>query len=136
MGVYDLTEMGLDEGKEPFAVDPKEYELRIIDCKISTDKNGLEYILPRFEIISEPYSKDFTKFLNIPDRKEMDAKKLNLAQVEMSNFLTCFGFDIAQRINFSDDLPGATGWAFLGKKGSEDDEYGEQNFVKKFILPR
>jgi hypothetical protein len=33
-----------------------------------------------------------------------------------------------------DDWPGLEGWAILGME--KTDQYGEQNFVKKFVAPR
>lgn len=133
--VYDLGEMNLDAGQEPKAVEAgQEVKVTIIGCKKDVDKNDHKYIQPRFEMVDFPLSKDFTAFFHIPDVSWMTAKQLNGARFGMKNFLTCFGIDPASRISFEDDLPGHTGWVIVGK--SESDEYGEQNFVKKFVVKR
>lgn len=138
MGIYDLSDMGLDEGQEPKAVAPgKEYKIRILEITEGEDKREWDYIMPRFEIIDDPFSKDFTHFLNIPDKAKMDVKTLNRVKhgpIGFVNFLKCFGFDPTARINFPDQGPGHEGWAVLGVKKSE--EYGEQNYVQRFVLPR
>lgn len=135
MGVYDLTEMGIANGKEPKAIkDGSEVQLRIIDVTEDSDKNGHDYIMPRFEVVNEPLAKDFTKFLHIPDKEWMDPKKLNSTQWDMQNFLTCFGMDVSGRVNFRDQLPGKTGWVILGSK--DDPEYGTQNYIKKYLHKR
>jgi hypothetical protein len=132
--IYDLSDMELESGKEATAViADKEYQLQILEVTEGEDKNGLSYIMPRFEISGEPLSKDFTHFLHIPT-KDMDAKKLNRVRFALNNFLKCFGIDVNGRINFMDQMPGKKGWAILGKK--TDEQYGEQNFIKRFILPR
>ena len=133
--VYDLGEMNLDAGQEPKAVEAgQEVKVTIISCKKDLDKNEHKYIQPRFEIEEAPLSKDFTYFLHIPDGAWMTPKQLNASLWGMKNFLTCFGIDSSSRISFEDDLPGHSGWVIVGK--SESEEYGEQNFIKKFITKR
>ena len=138
MGIYDLSDMGLDEGQEPQAVDgDKEYKLRILEVTEGEDKREWDYIMPRFEIIDDPFSKDFTQFINVPDKKKMDVKTLNRVKhgpTGFVSFLKAFGFDTSAKINFPDQSPGKEGWAILGKKKTE--EYGEQNYIKRFVLPR
>jgi hypothetical protein len=135
--IYDLSELDLESAVEPTVVDEGEYNLRIIDVTEGTDKNSMAYIMPRLEVVDNPYSKDFTIFLHIPDKATMDAKRLNTAKVRMTNFLKCFGVDPASRINFKDNLPGKTGWCLLGV-GEDDPQFGKQNYVKKngFLQPR
>jgi hypothetical protein len=108
-----------------------EVELRIVDVKVANDKNGHLYMMPRFEVVGEPYSKEFTKFLGMP-HAEMDAKKKNQTLSALQAFERCFGCNLQQ--DDTDQIVGLTGWAILGVE--ETPEYGEQNYVKKFIVGR
>lgn len=133
--MIDPEEYGLDEGQEPTAVDAgQEYKLIITGVQEGTDKNGLDYLMPSLEIVGEPYSKDFTYFLHVPDKENMGAKKLNQARFNYSSFCKTFGIDLSRPFDPKDDWPGHEGWAILGAKNSE--EYGEQNFVKKLLAPK
>ena len=134
-GVYDLGEMGLGDSQEPKVMAAgSEVQLRILDVTEDEDKNGHAYALPRFEVVDEPLAKDFTHFVYIPNKEWMDAKRLNRSQWDMRVFLEAFSVDTASRISFRDQLPGLTGWAILGVRDS--DEYGRQNYIKKFIQKR
>lgn len=135
MGMIDPAEMGLDDSQEPYAVKAgEEYNLTIVDVKEGEDKNDLKYIMPRIEVIGQPYAKDFTYFLHIPDAKNMTEKQLNRVRWNMKTFLECFGVDTTAPISWKDDLPGHEGWAILGT--GESDQYGEQNFIKTLVSPK
>lgn len=107
-----------------------EAELRIIDVKVDNDKNGNPYMLVRFEVVGEAAAKEFTKFFGIPG-DHMDAKRKNNALFGLQTFEQAFGFKLPCN---TDDMLGLTGWAILGV--DDDEQYGEQNYVKKFIKGR
>ena len=133
--MIDPEEYGLDEGQEPTAVKGgEEYKLIITGVNEGTDKNGLDYLMPSLEVVGEPYSKDFTYFLHVPDKDKMGAKKLNQARYNYSTFCKTFEIDLSRPFDPKDDWPGKEGWAILGAKESE--EFGEQNFVKKLLAPK
>jgi len=128
-----LLDMNLGDAQEPKAVPAdEEYKIRILTCRSDSDKNGNPYLLPMFEIPDQPTSKGFTKFLRVP-HQEMDAKQMNSAKWSMTLFLQAFGMDPGRPFD-PEELNGKEGWAILGV--SDDEEYGEQNFVKKFIAPK
>jgi hypothetical protein len=129
MGFLDID---ISDVKEPTAVPGgEEYKLRISDVRQADDKNGAPYILPRFEISGEPTAKEFTKFLRLP-HDGLDAKQLNNCKWQLKLFFDTFDID-PSNIDL-EDMIGAEGWAILGLE--ESDEWGEQNFVKKFIAPK
>jgi hypothetical protein len=134
MPLFDPSDWSLGESQEPYAMaDGTEAKVRIVEVAKGTDKNGEQYIQPRLEIVNEPYSKDFTHFLHIPSRK-MTEKKLNQVRNAMKQFCEAFELDISRPFDPADDWPGHEGWAILGVRDNE--QYGEQNFIKKLIVPR
>jgi hypothetical protein len=135
MSYTDLSDMALDDSHELHVLPAgSEVEIRIIDVKKDRDKNGLEYIMPRFEVVGDPYAADFSHFMHLPNKEEMDAKKLNRCKLALNTFLKAFGVDTGGRINFETDLSGLTGWAILGSR--KDDEYGDQNTIRKWSVPK
>jgi len=136
-----LEGIDFDNIEAPSAVPgDSEYKLRIVDVKtdLSTanglplDKNGNSYLLPRFEIVGEPTAKEFTRYMAIPSTN-MDDKKRNSAGYLLKQFLAAFSLNVSA-VADPQDLIGAEGWAILGMENN--DQYGEQNFIKKFIAPR
>jgi len=128
-----MLDMNLGDAQEPKAVPAdEEYKIRILTCRSDNDKNGDPYLLPMFEIPDQPTSKGFTKFLRVP-HQDLDAKQLNSAKWTMKMFLEAFGMDPGRPFD-PEELSGKEGWAILGV--SDDEEYGEQNYVKKFIAPK
>lgn len=124
-----LLDMNFDDAVEPTVVDPGEYKIRIVDVKVAENKSGNPYVLPRFEIPDEPTAKEFTKYMGLP-HDDMNEKQLNSAKFNMKKFCLAFGIDPAAP-GEPDDWKGLEGWALLGVE--ENDEYGDQNYVKSFI---
>lgn len=123
-----FLDMDFSDVVEPHAVEPdKEYKIRIVDVREDTDKNGNPYIMPRLEVVDEPGAKDFTYFMGLP-RDDMDAKRKNAAKYRIKTFVEAF--DVDPKMD-TQDWVGAEAWAILGKE--ENDQFGEQNFVKKFV---
>jgi len=128
-----LDSMNLDDALEPTAVPGgAEYKLRIVDVKtdpsfddgMPRNKNNEPYLLPRLQILDQPGNpKEFTKYIGLaPD-----------SLWKMNQFLKAFDMD-ADSLDQPTDMVGSEGWAILGHE--ESDEWGEQNFVKKFIIPK
>lgn len=128
-----MLDMNLNDAQEPTVVPAgEEYKIRILTVKVDNDKNNQPYMLPTFEVPDVAASKSFTKFLRIPN-ESLDAKKMNSAKWQIKLFLECFGMDPGRPFN-PEELTGLTGWAILGIE--EDEEYGDKNYVKKFIAPK
>jgi len=138
----DLSGEDLDGAIEPSAAEGGEYALKITDWKTGEDnkvqimdKNGLPYMMPVLEIIECPEA-DFAKPLNHFIRllhPDMNAKEKNGAKWALKEFCECFGIDYTQRIDF-ESCVGLTGDALLIV--TPDEGYGEQNKVRKFLVPR
>lgn len=135
MPMIDATEWGLGDSHEPYCMpDGYEAKLQIIDVKEGVDKNGLAYLRPILEIIDEPYSKEVSHFLHIPDSAQMTPKQLNLARRNMLLFITAFEIDSAGPFDPREDWPGSNGWAILGVQTTE--QYGDQNTIKKPVAAK
>jgi len=135
MSMIDPSEFDLENVEEPKALpDGTEAKLRIVSVRKAQDKNDLTYFQPMLEVPDEPLSKDFTHFLHLPNKSEMSTKRYNQARFNLKVFMECFEQDPSRGFDPLEDWPGAEGWAILGVK--ESDEYGQQNYVKKFIKTR
>ena len=131
MNEESFLDVDTDDAKEPVAVSAGEYEIRVIGGEVNVDKNGHNYFLPRFEVVNEPNAKDFTDFIGLP-HDEMDEKETARAKWKLESFKKCFGV-VGSKVKPSETL-GLTGWAILRMK--EDPEWGEQNKISKYILPK
>ena len=132
MAMFDPNEFALPDAQEPYAMpDGTEAKVRIIECTVGKDKNGLTYFMPRLEICDEPFSKDFTYFMHAPDRG-MDAKRLNRVRFMISQFFEAFSIDPSRPFDHVEDWQGLESWAILGLR--RDAIYGEQNYVKSWVL--
>jgi hypothetical protein len=124
-----FLDIDLGDAKEPKAVAAGEYQVRLTDLTSDNDKNGNPYILARLDIPSSAGSKDFTQFMGLP-RASMTEKEANNAKWRMKTFFEAFGIDHTKKIDL-DTIKGKMAWAILGVK--PDDEYGDQNYVKKWV---
>lgn len=131
-GMESFLDVDTSGAQEPVAVESGEHQLRVISGVVAKDKNNHPYFQPRFDVPAEPRAKDFTDFIRLP-HSEMDEKALNRAKWRLESFKKCFGIE-GSRIDLEQDLPGKMGWAILGVR--EDPEFGEQNTVRKYILPK
>jgi hypothetical protein len=128
----------LDDAVELTNVKPGEYKLRYLGKNAGVDKNGNDYFLARLEIADDPYTKDLTYFIGLPGQYD-DAKQMNQKKVKIQDFCLAFGQQPPSTIiEFkalmeSGDLVGMEAWAALTEKDNE--EYGMQNEVKRFIKP-
>jgi hypothetical protein len=128
MGFLDIN---LGDAKEPKAVKEGEYLIRWLDTNEGLDKNGHAYLQPIFDIPQEPDSKSFTHFAGLP-YEGMEPKALNSCKWGLKVLFDAFGVDHTRQIDFT-VCKGRQAWAILGV--SHNDQYGDQNFVKKFVRP-
>lgn len=128
----------LDDTVELTSAKPGEYKVRILGFNSGVDKNGNDYYQVRLEIADDPYKKDFTYFLGLPGQYD-EAKQMNAKKTKIINFFLAFNIPApssvseARELFASGDLMGLEAWAVLAEK--DNDEYGMQNEVKKFIKP-
>ena len=139
MALLDYSDMAEDisNSKDPIVL-PKgsEVKVRIIQVRTGEDKNGKDYFMPVLEALGEGNEmvKEFSDFHYVLDPSAMDAKSFERSKNKFKNFAKCFGVDFTRPFDPEDDLVGLEGWVIVGV--SKSDEYGEQNTVSKYILPR
>jgi len=110
----------------------EEFEVRVVEVKTGDNKHGDPYFISVFEIPSDPSVKEFSKYYSIPT-ESMDAKKLNNSILGIKRLCEALGVPLSDEFN-TDSLIGMQGWAILGIE--KDAEYGDKNYVKKFLSAR
>lgn len=130
-----ILDVDTSDAIEPQAVEDGEYKIRITGFRKDNDGNivrtsdsGNVYFIVVYDLPDIPASKGFTQIFSVPNA-DMEPKQLNASKWALETFKRCFG---VSEINF-DNLIGREGYAVLGLK--QDDEYGEQNIVKKLVVP-
>lgn len=108
-----------------------EAELRIVSAEMKNAKSsGAPMLAIRFDIPSEPFSKDVFHNIMLPtstDDEKKRAQKLN----RLKDFKACFGMPASGPIA-QEDMEGARGWAILEEEAGQNGEL--QNRVKKFVI--
>jgi len=127
---------------EPVAMPgDREYKIRIIGYlekdvdgvmeNIWMNKSGNPCFMPTMEFCDEPTAKEFMHYIALPT-DDMTEKERNNALWKLQSFKKAFGIPDG-KVDL-DDTIGNEAWAIIGLK--DDPEYGEQNSIKKLVLPK
>ena len=135
---YSDMEQEINDAQEPTVL-PKgtEVKVRIIQVRQGTsEKSGNAYLMPLYEVLGDGMEmvKEVSDFLWVLDKEALSAKDYARALDQFKKFAKCFGIDLSRPFDPEEDLVGLEGWIIVGLRKS--DEYGEQNNVSKYILPR
>lgn len=139
MALIDYSDMqdDIQNAQEPTVL-PKgsEVKVRIIQVRTGEDKNGKDYFMPVMEALGDGMEmvKEFSDFHYILDPEALTSKEFARSKNKFKLFAWCFGFDFSRPFDPEDDLVGLEGWVIVGI--SKSDEYGEQNTISKYVLPR
>ena len=138
MSLVDYTEMEkeIDDAPEPTTLSAgTETKARIISVRTGTsDKNDCNWFSPVYDSPEEPMVKEFNDFFWELDREHLTDKEYQRALHKFKSFRKTFGVDISRPVDWEDDLPSLIGWIIVGLK--KDDEYGEQNTVRRYVQPK
>ena len=127
----DLSGVDLENTYEPTVADAgTEAELRVISFLKDKDKNGTDYIMPFFEILEDPYAKEFGDYMPLPN-SSMNPKELNKAKIRLKEFSTAFGINLQGTLDVKNDVVGKTGWAILGH--GKDRDGGKINNIRRYM---
>ena len=132
MSIVDLAG-GVSDAVEPVVMPAdEEYKVRVVSCDSKMNKNDEPYILPRFEVSDEPLAKEFTKYMPTPFEGQ-DEKKANNCKLGLSRFFASLDFEPGDNFD-TEDIVGMECWVILGVE--DNDQYGEGNFIKRFITAK
>lgn len=138
MSLVDYSDMEQEilEAPEPKTLKAgTEVKARIINVRSGTsDKNDCNWFSPVFDVPDDPMVMEFNDFFWELDKEKLTKKELMRSMNKFKNFVRCFGIDISRPFDIADHFPGHEGYMIVGSKN--DETYGEQNTVKKYILPR
>jgi hypothetical protein len=128
----DLSGVDLTETYPPTVAEAgSEKKLRIVSFMKDKDKNQKDYIMPFYEIIDDPYSKEFGDYMALPS-SEMSPKELNNAKLRLKAFSEAFGIDLTSgTLDVKNDIVGKEGWAILGTGKDQNDE--QINRVRRYV---
>jgi hypothetical protein len=130
--ILNLVQYAIDETPEEELLPAgKEVEGRIVSVLKGTDKNGRDYIMPFFDIPSEPNVAEISKYMPLPGQEGMTEKDNLRAKRDLQYFGQAFDIDWSQEVEL-DSLIGKTGWFIVGVSPAKDD-YAEQNNIRKFV---
>lgn len=135
---HSFLDLNLADVKELVALPEGEYELRLNKAEMRTVSNtnssyyGAQFLLLSFDVPGEADSKGISHTLFLPRDQDDDKQKNNRLR-SIKNFCDAFGVDYSQGIDIEElNTSAATGWAML--KVEEDEEYGEQNRIRRFVI--
>jgi len=127
----DLSGVDLTDTYEPTVhPDGEEAELRIVSFMKNQDKNGNDFVMPFFEIMDDPYSKEFGDYLPLPN-EGMSPKEKNAATLKLLSFSEAFSIDFGGQLDIKNDIVGVTGWAILGV--GKDQDGNPTNKIRKYV---
>jgi hypothetical protein len=109
-----------------------EVEVRIVKAEVKNSQKGDPMLALRFDIPSEPYSKDINHFIMLPNNQDTDKVKAQ-KQNRLKEFKAAFNLPPAGPIS-TDDMEGGSAWAILGEE--DNSEFGKQNKIKRFVGSR
>lgn len=138
MSMIDYSEMEKEiaDAPEPTTLEAgQEIKARIINVRTGTsDKNDCDWFMPSFEYPDDPMVKEFNDFFWELDREKLTGKDFQRALYKLKMFTKAFGIDLSRPIDWETDLVGKEGWLIVGTRKSE--EFGEQNTVRKYVIPK
>lgn len=134
MAERTMLDIQVDDAVEPHVVAAdEEYRLRIVGGHVTKSDKGT-FLIVRFEVKDDPYSKEFTNVYSV-DFNGMSAKQANDAKWRLAQLFKACKFNYrGGALDPDEDLKGLELSAVLGIKTQE--EFGDQNYIKKLILPR
>ena len=136
MSDYSDLEKEIEGAPEPKTL-PKGTEVtaRIIAVRAGvSDTNDCKWYQPVFDVPADPLVIEFNDFFWELDREHLSEKKYARALYDFKAFASAFSIDYSRPFDWEDDLPGKEGDMILGFK--KDDEFGDKNTVKKYVMPR
>lgn len=134
-GMIDPSEWGLGDIPDPEVLDDGD-EVKVIIASVveaETRKDSIPYYRVELEVSDRPLVKSF--FYNVYKVHEgQTAKQAYNTKYSFQLFMKAFNMDMTRPFDPENDWVGDEAWCIVNMK--EDREYGKQNTVRKWILPK
>jgi hypothetical protein len=131
----DPSAWGLGDIPEPAVLDDgTEAKVRIVSVRdAETNDQKIPYWRVTLEVPDEPLVKDFSHNLYKPHEGQSKKQDFN-TKYAIQNFMKAFNLDMTNSFDPFTDWIGEEAWAIVGMR--EDKDYGKQNSIRKWILPK
>jgi hypothetical protein len=131
-----LLDINLEDAEAEVVVDADtECRLVVIDARLDKSKKpGADpYLRIDWDVADYDNAPDIATFNTLPTGRSGEEKKDKRRRWNIRQKYDALQAPYAGQLDPS-DLVGLEAWAILGV--SESDEYGEQNYIKKFVIPQ
>lgn len=126
-----LLDFNLDKVPDEVTVEPGEYQLVVTKAEERDSKEHHPMIEVFFNIIDNPDAKMIAHYFMLPEKGN---KNNNSRLRSLKSFCEACGIDISQPFDPAEDFKGKEVWARLKQEDAE--EYGVQNRVSRFVIPK
>jgi hypothetical protein len=133
--MIDPTQWGLGDIPEPEVLeDGNEAKVRITSVRDAKTKEGdIPYYRVMLEVPDNPLVKDFSYNVYRPYDGQTPKQSFN-TKYQFQQFMKAFNMDMSRPFDPETSWVSEEAWCIVSMK--EDKEYGKQNQVRKWILPK
>ena len=133
--MIDPSDWNLGDIPEPQVLDDgEEVKVRITSVFDAETKSGaIPYWRINLEVPDKPLVKDFSFNLYKPHEGQTPKQDFN-TKYAIQNMMKAFKLDMTRPFDPESNWIGEEAWAIVGMK--EDPNYGKQNSIRKWILPK
>jgi len=127
----DLSSVDLDDVHEETIIPAgTEAKLRIVSFLKDKNKNNEDYIMPFYEVLDDPYCKEFGDYMALPN-DSMSPKEQNRSKLRIKTFKDTFDISFSGTLDIKNDIIGKEGWAILGV--GKDQDGNEINRIRRYV---
>lgn len=134
MSSDDVVDMSFDDVyEETTHPSGTEVKLRCVGADKGIDKNGAAYWKLRYEDANDPHVRQIGYFIGFPNKEIHSVRQINNKKKGFMDWKLAHNLPLETPVSLNDCV-GLEAWAIL--KQTESEEYGIQNEVKSWILPK
>lgn len=126
-----LLDFNLADVPDEVTVEPGEHQLVVTKATERDSKENHPMIEVFFNVIENPDAKMIAHYFMLPEKGN---KNNNNRLRSLKSFVVACKLDLSASINVEEDFKGKEVYAILKLESS--DEYGEQNRVSRFVIPK
>lgn len=126
-----LLDFNLADVPDEVTVEPGEHQLVVTKATERDSKENHPMIEVFFNVIENPDAKMIAHYFMLPEKGN---KNNNNRLRSLKSFVVACKLDLSASINVEEDFKGKEVYAILKLESS--DEYGEQNRISRFVIPK